>query len=147
MDKSGHLYLGGALGVILILLTHYLYSWFPFTINNVGIMVAVIYVYSLLPDIDTRASTIVWTFIPIGIVAVAAAYFLNNNLMMIGGIGLLAVTFIAAQFFPHRGYTHSLLFGILVSLPWIYFSWNYSVLAFLCYYSHLAGDQEFFKLI
>ena len=147
MEKSGHLYLGGALGTILILLTHYFYGWFPFTINNVAVMVAVIYIYSLIADGDLKNSTITWTFIPIGIVSIAAAYFLHNNLMMIGGISLLAVTFIAAQFFPHRGFTHSILFGIVVSLPWIYFSWNYSVLAFLCYYSHLAGDELFFKLI
>lgn len=147
MDHKGHLFLGTASGTILILLTHYFYGWFLFTINNLGVMVGVIYVYSLLADVDTRASQIVWTFIPIGIIAVAGAYFLNNNLLMIGGISLLAITFIAAQFFPHRGFTHSIIFGIVVSLPWIYFSWNYSVLAFICYYSHLIADEEFFKII
>lgn len=74
-------------------------------------------------------------------------YFLNNQIYLLGGISLIAVTFIAAQFFPHRGFTHSILFGIAVSLPWIYLSYGYAILAFVCYYSHLMADKEFFKLV
>jgi hypothetical protein len=147
MDKVGHVFIGGALGIILILLTHFYLDWFPFTLLNVGLMIGIIYVYSLISDCDLKNSTITWTFIPISIISLIAGYFLNNNLFLIFGIGLITVTFLAAQFLPHRGFTHSILFGVLVSLPWIYFHWHYSLLAFLCFYSHLAADEEWFKFI
>lgn len=147
MDKAGHIFIGGALGVIFVLLTHFYLGWFPFTLLNVGTLIVMIYIYSLLADIDSKSATIVWTFIPISIITLVVGYFMNNKLFLIFGISLITITFIAAQFFPHRGFTHSILFGVLVSLPWIYFSWHYSVLTFLCYYSHLLADEEYFKIV
>jgi hypothetical protein len=148
MDKTAHIFIGAALGTILIFITHFYLNWFDFnSLINIGLLIVIIYIYSLLADIDTRASQIVWTFIPIGLIAAVAGYTMNNNLYLLGGIGLIAITFIAAQFFPHRGFTHSILFGIAVSLPWIYLSYEYAILAFVCFYSHLAADEEFFKLV
>jgi membrane-bound metal-dependent hydrolase YbcI (DUF457 family) len=148
MNKTGHLFLGTILGIILILITNYYLNWFDFTnLINIALLILIIYVYSLIPDIDTRASQIVWTFIPIGLILAFAGYILPNNLYLLGGLSLIAITFVSAQFFPHRGFTHSILFGIAVSLPWIYLSYEYAILAFLCFYSHLAADQEFFKLV
>lgn len=147
MDKAGHLFIGGALGTLLVLLTHYFLNWFPFTLLSGGIIIVIIYIYSLLADIDSKSATIVWTFFGIGIVSLIAGYFLKNNLFLLFGIILIASTFLAAQLFPHRGFTHSLLFGILVSVPWIYLSWQYFLLAFVCYYSHLLADEEYFKMI
>jgi hypothetical protein len=147
MDKNGHLFLGGALGVILILLTHYFLHWFEFNLNNIGLMIVIIYVYSLLADVDAKSSQITWTFIPIGLLAIVIGYFYKNNLFFIGGVSLIAVTFLAAQFLPHRGFTHSILFGIVVSLPFIYFSYQYAILAFICYYSHLIADEEYTKFV
>jgi len=147
MDYKEHLFLGTALGVILISLTHYFFNWFEFNLINIGFMFVIIYVYSLLSDVDTKAGTIVWTFIPLGLITIIYGYVYNNQIAFYGGVGLIAVTFLAAQFFPHRGFTHSILFGLCVSLPWIYLSWNYSILAFLCFYSHLAADSEFLKWI
>jgi len=146
MNKAEHLFIGGVLGIILVLLTHYFLDWFNFNLLNIGFLIIIIYVYSLISDVDMKNSTITWTFIPIGLIAIIAGYYMNNQIFLLGGIGLITVTFIAAQFFPHRGFTHSILFGIVVSLPWIYFSWHYSLLAFICFYSHLIADEEYFKL-
>lgn len=148
MDKAGHIFLGATLGAILVLLTHYYWGWFDFkNIVNIILIIVIIYVYSLLEDIDTRASQIVWTFIPIGLISAFAGYFMNSEVFLIAGLGLITVTFLAAQFLPHRGFTHSIIFGIAVSLPWIYVSYHYSILAFVCFYSHLMADNLFFKFI
>jgi hypothetical protein len=148
MDKTGHLFVGAILGVILIIVTHYFWGWFDFkSLINIGIMVAIIYIYSLLADIDTKSGTIVWTFIPIGLIAAISGYTMNNQIFLIGGLALIGVTFLAAQFLPHRGFTHSILFGVAVALPWIYFSHEYALLAFVCFYSHLIADEEYFKLV
>lgn len=148
MEKAGHLFLGIILGGILILLTHYYLEWFDFAdLKNIGLVCVIIYVYSLFSDIDTRASTIVWTFLGLGIIFSFAGYALGEKMYLLGGLGLITITFLAAQVFPHRGFTHSILFGLFVSIPWIYLSYEYSILAFVCFYSHMLGDEEYFKLI
>jgi len=148
MNKGGHLFVGIILGAILILATHFYLHWFDFTeLTSIGLMILIIYVYSLLADIDTKSGAIVWTFIPIGLIASITGYLIHNNLFLISGIGLIGVTFIAAQFFPHRGFTHSILFGVAASLLWIYISYEYSILAFICFYSHLAADGIWGKFI
>lgn len=146
MEKIGHLIIGSVLGIILILIT-YSHNWFNIDLLNLGIIIIIIYVYSLLADIDTKSGTIVWTFFGIGIISLIIGYTTKDNPILLFGIILIALTFLAAGFFPHRGFTHSILFGVLVSLPWIYYSWHYSILAFICYYSHLVADQEYFKFI
>lgn len=147
MEKIGHLTLGSILGILLIILTHYFFGWFIFNLLNIVIMLTVIYVYSLLPDIDIKSGTIVWTFFGVGLLAVVIGYTTKNNPYMLIGIILLAVTFLSATFFTHRGYTHSIMFSLLVSVPLIFFHWNYAVLAAVCYYSHLIADGEPFKLL
>jgi hypothetical protein len=146
MNKSAHIFFGTTLGVILILVTHYFFDWFKFDLYNIGLMVVIIYIYSLIEDLDLKNSAVTWTFIPIGIIAIIIGYSMTNNLFIIGGISLLTITFLVAQYMPHRGFTHSIIFGLAVSLPWIYVSWQYSVLAFVCFYSHLLGDKEPLKL-
>jgi membrane-bound metal-dependent hydrolase YbcI (DUF457 family) len=148
MNKIGHLCLGIFFGVVLILLTHHYLGWFDFkTLVGIGLIVIIVYVYSLIPEIDMKNSAVTWTFIPIGIIASVTGYMTNNKLYLIGGLALLTITFLAAQFLPHRGFTHSIFFGIIVSLPWMYVSWDYVALAFVCFYSHLAADSEFFKIV
>jgi len=147
MDKSGHLFLGIVLGGILIFLTHYYLGWFDFNIQNISLMIIIVYIYSLMADVDLKNSQIVWTFIPIGLIGSGIGYAMNNEIYLLAGLGLITITFIAAQFFPHRGFTHSIIFGIFVSIPWIYLSYEYFILAFLCFYSHLLGDEEYFKII
>jgi len=147
MDYESHLFLGGILGTIMILVMHHFYGWFESDLESIILMIIIVYIYSLLPDVDAKSSQIVWTFIPLGLLAITSGYLLKNDTYLVSGIALIAITFIAAQFMPHRGFTHSILFGLAVSLPWIYLSWNYSVLAFICFYSHLLGDEEYFKMV
>ena len=145
MNKTEHLIIGVVVGVILILLTHYFLHWFDLSGFNFLILIFIIYIYSLLADIDHKNSTITWTFLFIAGIGIIYGMIIENNLYTLISVGLLVVTLLIAQFLPHRGFTHSILFGLLVSLPWIYLSYEYALLAFLCYYSHLAADEEWFK--
>jgi membrane-bound metal-dependent hydrolase YbcI (DUF457 family) len=148
MNKIGHLFAGVVFGAILILLTHYFIGWFNFSdLLHIGLLILIIYVYSLIPDGDMKNSAITWTLIPIGLIMMLAGYGMGNIFYMFLGFGLILVTYLCAQFLPHRGFTHSILFGILVSLPWIYVSYEYALLAFLCFYSHLILDKKPFKII
>jgi membrane-bound metal-dependent hydrolase YbcI (DUF457 family) len=44
--------------------------------------------------------------------------------------------------FGHRGVTHTILAGILVSSLLFFFAWQYVVVAFVSYMSHLIMDYK-----
>jgi len=147
MNKDAHLAIGFTLGIAFILAMNRYLGWFDITSSKAWITYLIImFVYSLLADCDLKNSQIVWTFIAVSIMALSVAFYLNNNILMMSGIGLLSVTYIFAEFFPHRGPTHTIWFVILTSVP-IYFllGLHESVLSGLVYYSHLFADGEYFK--
>jgi hypothetical protein len=109
----------------------------------------VILIYCLMPDVDTKSSSIIWwIFIPLSIIGMGYGYYISDNNIMIPSFVLLLITFVSAAWMPHRGFIHSLTFDFIVSAPLIYFfDYQVAILGFLCFYSHLAADEEFFKLI
>ena len=65
-----------------------------------------------------------------------------------GSMVLLALTWISAAFIPHRGFIHSIIFGLIASVPlYFFFGLGPALVGFLCFYSHLVADDEPFKLI
>lgn len=101
-----------------------------------------------MPDMDSKSSTIVWFFIPLSIIGMAYGYYIEDNIIMISFFSLLIVTFISASWMPHRGFIHSILFGIVISAPLLYlFSYQEAVLGFIAFYSHLMADGEYLKII
>lgn len=139
--------MGSLFGVILIILTNYKYGWFDFkSLISILAVTIIIYIYSLLADVDCKSSTIVWTFIPLGLAAAIFGVGMHMYVYILCGIGLISITFFAAEFMPHRGFTHSILFGIIMSAPLYVLHHEFAVLAFVCFYSHLAADGLFIKL-
>lgn len=146
MNKGGHLLVGFIVGILLILVTHFLLGWFELSLYLIVVYTAIIFIYSLLPDIDHRNSTITWIFIGLSIVGMLYGYFYNENIALFLSFILLALTFIAG-FVGHRGFIHSILFAIIVSFPLYYFfSYQVAILGAVCFYSHLVADKEYFKL-
>jgi len=148
MNKSGHLLVGSIVAFFLVLITNYFFGLFDLmNVYNILIIIGITYVYSLLADIDHQNSTITWTFLGIGIAGIIVGLSIKLDILLFGSIGLLVLTFIIARFLPHRGFTHSIVFGLLVSLPWIYYEPIMALLAFFVYYSHLAADEEYLKFV
>ena len=146
-----HTTIGFFVGVILIALTHYFLGWFCIAATlscakSLFICLMIILLYAILPDCDHPISTITWSFIGLAIIGLGVGWYLGNNLLMIFSFGLIALTFVCAQWFPHRGFIHSITAGLIFSIP-IYFllSLPSALLAFACYYSHLASDGELLK--
>lgn len=148
-DKTVHLIYGAAFGIAFLLITRILWGWFPgMNLKSTAIILVILYVYSLLADIDSKSSTIVYSFLGVSAVALGSGYLLDNRFYLLFGIILMTATVLAAQFLPHRGFAHSILFGLFTSIPLMYYiSWQYSLLAFVCYYSHLVADEEWFKMV
>ena len=146
MNFVKHLLFGFLFGILFIIIAHYLLKVFPISIEQAITLCSIIFVYSLLPDTDHRNSIISFIFVGLGILGLGIGYYLNNNLINISSFILLVLTYIA-WLVGHRQFVHSILFGILVSLPLIYFlGYEFAILSFIAFYSHLFADKEYFKL-
>lgn len=152
MNKGGHLLVGIGTGlvvlVILKLIAHFFNIIPDLQLINILFYCGVIIIYSLLPDIDHKSGTITWWFLGLGIAGLFVAKYLDNNILFIYSAGLLAFTFIAAQFMSHRGFIHTILFGALISVP-LYFlvDINCAIIGFTCFWSHLWADDIPWKFI
>jgi len=147
MNFKGHLITGFVTGILFILITHYFFDWFGYDLKSIGIYALIIFIYCLLPDSDLRNSTISYVFIAISIIGMIVGYNYDDTKILYSSFTLLVVTFIAWNM-KHRGFIHSISFNVIVSTPLIYFfSYQVAALAFICFYSHLIVDKEYFKLV
>jgi membrane-bound metal-dependent hydrolase YbcI (DUF457 family) len=111
-------------------------QFLAFTPQNLGWMLLISFVFSLLPDVDIGTSIIRKVLL----IAFVVFIFIN-------GIGPLGYCFgalvIIIQFLPHRGIMHSLLMGFLLSgLLYFYFdNLVFPVIALINFISHLSLDE------
>jgi len=156
MQKRSHIIFAILLSFIFIYLTIYLgIARLDFTWASVAIITLLIVFYCLLPDIDHKSSTITWWFFGVGILGLVFAIIelllgiekISPLTIIILSTILLSATFIAVNFFEHRGFTHSIPAGIIAILPlyFVFHSLIYCFVAFVAFYSHLLGDGYVLK--
>jgi len=157
MKKRGHIIFAAILEFLFVYLTIYLgFSWFDFTWKSIAIISAIIVVYSILPDIDHKNSTITWILFGIGIIGLIVGIFElifglkkpEPLMVFVISTAILILTFVSGNFLKHRGIVHTIQVGLLASLP-VYFLFHnilFPVLAYIAWHSHLIGDGLFFKI-
>ena len=148
MNKTGHLAVGFIVGIVFLLVMNKTLGWFDILNYKAWVIyVAIFFIYALLADVDHKMSTITWTFLGLGVLGMAISFYLDHRLLMISSAFLIGLTYVAAQWFPHRGPTHTIWFAALTCVPvYVIIGWQEAILAFLVYYSHLAADGEWFKI-
>ena len=119
-------------GAILIFL-----GYLDLSIKNLVILLAISFIFSLLPDIDIGTSMIRKVFILFFV-----AFLFIKGLTPLGY--LLAIILVAIQFIHHRGIMHSIITGILLSglLYFVNHNWIFPIIAVLNFASHLILDDE-----
>lgn len=130
--------------MITLTLGGIIFNWFDINFLSILGYLVIIFIYSLLADCDHKSSKITWWFIGIGIIGmIYAGIMKERNLMIISTI-FIALTYVAAEWLPHRGPTHTLWFALLASIPpYFFLGVPGSLLAFIVYLSHLLVDDEF----
>ena len=142
-DYKKHILIGfGANIPVFLLFLHYnIYV-------NIFAAVLTIFIYSQLADIDTRASKIRWflTTLCAGTVFISLVLLDNKSLAIIAS-GILVIIWVLGLIkgFQHRGYTHSLLFALLLSGVLFVESPYLALIAFVAYTSHIIADKMHIK--
>lgn len=155
MKKRGHFIFGLILALAFILFLGYLkLDYFSFNFKSILFIIFLTLFYSILPDIDHKSSTMTWWFIGLSILGMIFGLlelilnFGRPILTMIFSILFLITTFIATNFFKHRGFIHSITAGLVFVLPiwFIFHNLGYFLIAYVSWHSHLIADGYFFKL-
>jgi len=112
MNGKEHLLFGYLAGVVLAVGAQILIG-FQGVKQNLA-LIPIIYVFTLLPDIDHKMSSITWNFFAIAFSLLLVGLVKNwNNFLVLGTI-FFGLTVVAATLFKHRGITHSVV--------WVFFS-------------------------
>lgn len=155
MNYKEHITLGVAFTLPIILLLHFFTTLnLDITFINVISLLLILFLGPLIMDLDHHMGKLreVTTFIGliISIIGIVGYYLniLTPKLMMIGII-LSSLGFMLCYVTKHRGITHTLVFSILFSLiiHIILLNIFLTVIAFISVYSHLIGDDIYFKII
>lgn len=148
--------------VVTALAVAFFYSFFSLTLVQIPVFALVVFLFSQLPDIDSKISNITWTFLGIGIFFLWAGYLYNHPVYFLGdfllidmtyfGLMIITLTFLCANLLPHRGPTHTIWFVLfapflLLTIPGTDFvSLELIIVAMIAIYTHLITDGLFFKL-
>jgi len=119
------------LGAVLILL-----GYIELSLVNVGTILAISFVYSLLPDIDIGTSIIR----KVAVISFVVYLFING---LDKGVYIIGILLILIQFLHHRKIMHSFFTGIvLAGLLFVNFSWPFALIALVNFFSHLYLDRH-----
>lgn len=135
-----HIAIGSVLTVVLAVLNHR-FGWVDVSYKSLVIWFPLVIFYFTLPDIDTRASK-ARQVATIGLIAMSI-----YSVFLLGKpqtVTLLIITLILWLVpFTHRGFTHSLAFIVLTSLP-LYFIGGppLAILAGTAQLTHLLLDWK-----
>jgi hypothetical protein len=157
MQKRGHLILAGIICAAFIFFTGWLnLNWFSFSLTSIIAIIIITAIYSLLPDIDQKNSTMTWIFFGIGIIGLIFGItelifnltLINPTIILSLSTLLLVFTFLSANLFEHRGIVHTVEVGLLSIIPvyFIFHSLGLCILAYISWHSHLLGDGYIFKI-
>jgi len=128
-------------GVIITALFFYLVrnqDFFKMSDLELVLSLPVVLLYSVLPDVDLANSKVRGILIVTGLFVALISILAEFNMLAIA----LLVVMILMQFLEHRKFIHSMVAGVIFSLPFIFYSFPLTIFAFISYLSHLLLDGE-----
>jgi len=173
MNFNGHIWIGGLITIILMLVINIITaiknkmfaqeiftSYFDFTSFDFWVLaIPIIFLYSILPDIDHQKSIATLISYSFGVIFIALGFmgkgvleisqYVNGDGLIIYGVVVILATLFFSAYTKHRGVTHTLQFAILstillyvVGIQYII----YYIIAFISFWNHLLLDKIPFKV-
>lgn len=153
---KNHILFGIFLSLVFAFITNKYFEWNLWLIT---FSVPIIFLYSILPDIDHENSKITWFMITLSTIIIVIGClplkieffkFIPQNILFLG-VTLLVLTLIAVST-PHRGIFHTLYAVFLTPLLLVFvFGFNRQIcplyiISIIAYWSHLFLDGIPFKI-
>jgi membrane-bound metal-dependent hydrolase YbcI (DUF457 family) len=139
MNKLGHLIFGIIFFLIIYILLSEIYS-----IDNYLFLeyLGITAIYSLLPDIDKNNSWIrkKLDYILLFFTIIFGVLYYLEYISIYAFLFTLGIEIILTVI-KHRGFIHSLLFGVLISAPWLFLGPIFFLAAITGFISHLVADK------
>jgi len=146
INWRSHIGAGVIFLAIILLINHYWMNFLSLSWSNwyyILIYAPLILMYFILPDVDTPSSKIRYIVTVVLLGLIIYFFYMENKFngittaLFLFGIWILP----SVPGFGHRGFFHSLLFAILLSIPiWLILSLELAVICFIAYFSHLLFD-------
>lgn len=132
-----HITIGIILGVVFVIVKIFLLktplnSWPDLAIGLLGIPL-----FSIISDIDQTNSRPRKLFLSLGFLGIIILSFLKSFLAII----LVCLIFLFVTNTKHRGFLHSIPFGLMISLPFLFYDYVFAIFVFLSYLSHIILDK------
>lgn len=140
-DRNKHI----IIGLIVLGILYYLnmtYKWVeaPADFQSLSFLLGVGIVYSLLSDVDQPGSTIN-RYVTLGLVGVIIYSFYNVEHQKYGIWSALLLGVL--RIVGHRTIVHSVLGGVILSLPLLYLGKVYFIVGLVAFISHIIADNDF----
>lgn len=144
MNWKEHLGLGYIIGMLCFFI-FYFTGIMDLGFKSVIFLILITFIYSLAPDLDIQSSKPRQIITLLGLILILYFNFTSNelNVRIISIVLLIIWTLPLFDGFGHRGHYHSLLFGLLISLPLIYFSYTFAIIGLATFLSHTISDDDF----
>ncbi len=116
----------------------YKYNIYNLTTKELIIIAPILFIYSILPDIDISSSKISKIFRIISLLIIIITLYLNIITLAI----IITIILLILEFIKHRKFIHTITAAIILSLPLLYFNYVITIAAFIAYLSHLLLDRH-----
>lgn len=138
-DKTNHIIWGFVVLVPLCLALNYFGIFPAITLTSLSFLAIITFFSSVSADIDQPGSTINRIFYVVGGFVIIWAFIKNNV-----SIGIMtAAMMIFFRLVTHRRMVHTVLFGIILSIPFLLIGVPYFIVSVAMYITHLIVDGEF----
>lgn len=135
--------------VIFVVISFFVLKYFNIFGSNsywIFIFLPLIFLYSLLPDIDSDDSVIRqainYTLLLL-ILFFVFMYFYSREILYIILIVICVFVYIFLYSLKHRGQVHSIIAGVIISLPVLIIDKYLALFCLISYISHIVVDGEF----
>jgi len=132
--------------VISISLIFYLISIQKILFNyNLITLFSFSLLYSLISDIDIKShiQKVIFIMLFAMFFILIIVFYITNSFLYLFLSLFLILIFITIKLLKHRKFTHSLIFGIIISIPfYFFFDFFYFIIIFISFLIHLIIDNK-----
>lgn len=137
LGYKGHIAVS-ILSFILFLMLNTIIDFFNYSYIIIFPLFLIVLLYGLLPDIDTTESKLGKAYLIFSLLVLTYTILVEMKILSLIILAILGF-FVTIR---HRGFTHTVVGGIIFAIPLLWVGIDYFIVALLSYFSHLIADGK-----